>query len=159
MEIWLTLLALAVGLLVFWRWKRHNTLQLNWPETLGLHRVSRNVDVYLAHLGWKIEQPLLLAFHQKIAVRGKQRIHIICMPSHVHYNGSKLKDLTHEVVNTRPQPVVCVTVSPAGATATATAAAGQVVLLHYKDLTMFGPRERNTLQDLEAIRRSHLETA
>jgi hypothetical protein len=134
--------------------RRRWMLSLAWPRSIGLGQLTTLVHTYLKHHGWTIET-LPIAQHMMLVRKERQSIRLMCLPSLVQYDGSKIRDLSQMARG--PVQLVCITTGEVPRHQRSAAAAGRVLLLHYKHLDMFADLNLDQASLLNTMREELLE--
>jgi hypothetical protein len=109
------------------------------------------VKDYLEFNGWQILMPNL-ARHVFIAKRQGCTVQIRCESSQTEFTMSQIRDLRREAVTRKPWPLLCVTVQNVPPHLVRYAAAGEVVIIHYKNMKVFAKENKNFHDWVEDIR-------
>jgi hypothetical protein len=146
-----------VSLLWSYRWvQRKIVFELNWPSWVGFHVFNRLIYKYLAHHGWSINTPNVVA-HVAVIKKSGQSIAIRCECGISDFTESKIHDLGEEAVTRRASVLVVITANEIPLHLQSSAAHKAVLILHYKKLRIFADRDINYRDALEAMRVARLE--
>jgi len=153
---WLLLAVIGIAFVVFlYRLlERRTILKLKWPEAVGYYTMSRFVDTYLQYYGWKVHTNRN-QMHLKTAQRPGQLIRIVCVPSFLELNASRIKDVCQIAlaVEGSPKLHVCITMREVPPHLAPVAAAGYVLILHYKQMHLFKDHRTHQGVLFETMRR------
>jgi hypothetical protein len=140
---WLLLAVIGIGFVVFlYRLlERRTILKLKWPETVGYYTMSRFVDTYLQYYGWRVHTNRN-QMHLKTAQRPGQLIRIVCVPSFLELNASRIKDVCQIAlaVEGSPKLHVCITMR-------------EVLIVHYQQMHLFKDHRTHQGVLFETMRR------
>jgi hypothetical protein len=124
-----TLLYVGFRMYSFDRFKR-----LQWPARLGYYGFKRRVVRYLRRGGWIVDTKPWVPI-DFFAYKGTRQIAVVCLPSDIDVNVSRVRDLASlPTALIRKRQVVCITVNQAAQHLVEDAANSHVLVLHYKHL-------------------------
>ncbi len=125
----------AVLLFVGFRFYSFNRFKrLQWPTRLGYYGFKGRVIRYLRRGGWIVDTKPWVPI-DFFAYKGTRHIAVVCLPSDIEVNLSRVRDLSSiPVALIKKRQVVCVTANEVEQHLVEDAASSRVLIMCYKQL-------------------------